>query len=169
MMMRVPPPPEAGLDGDLRAVGGDGQHRHDLSQAPELTSGGRRAVKAGSTRMFLPNTSEEDALRHQAIARILNLIADEDQQILNLPVDDARALLLSEDPRDVLEIQGSFALVARDGQRVCLARSLDRPLRYFLAKEKDGPMLVVADRIDSIRDALEAEGHGDQFHLPTPV
>jgi asparagine synthase (glutamine-hydrolysing) len=37
-------------------------------------------------------------------------------------------------------------------------------LRYFLAKEKDGPMLVVADRIDQIRDALEREGHGDQFH-----
>ena len=103
-------------------------------------------------------------MRHQTIARILNLVADEDQQILNLSVDGARALLLSEDPADVLKIEGSFALLARDGQRVRLARSLDRPLRYFLAKEKDGPMLVVADRIDQIRDALEREGHGDQFH-----
>ncbi|HTG33488.1 MAG TPA: asparagine synthase-related protein [Thermoanaerobaculia bacterium] len=103
-------------------------------------------------------------MRHQTIARILNLVADEDQQILNLSVDGARALLLSEDPADVLRIEGSFALLARDGQRVRLARSLDRPLRYFLAKEKDGPMLVVADRIDQIRDALEREGHGDQFH-----
>jgi asparagine synthase (glutamine-hydrolysing) len=103
-------------------------------------------------------------LRHQTIARILNLVADEDQQILNLSVDDARAFLLSEDPADILRIEGSFALLARDGQRVRLARSLDRPLRYFLAKEKDGPMLVVADRIDQIRDALEREGHGDQFH-----
>ncbi len=103
-------------------------------------------------------------MRHQTIARILNLVADEDQQILNLSVDDARALLLSENPADVLQIEGSFALLARDGQRVRLARSLDRPLRYFLAKEKDGPMLVVADRIDQIRDALEREGHGDQFH-----
>jgi len=103
-------------------------------------------------------------LRHQTIARVLNLVADEDQQILNLSVDGARALLLSEDPADVLKIEGSFALLARDGQRVRLARSLDRPLRYFLAKEKDGPMLVVADRIDQIRDALEREGHGDQFH-----
>ena len=103
-------------------------------------------------------------MRHQTIARILNLVADEDQQILNLSVDGARALLLSENPADVLQIEGSFALLARDGQRVRLARSLDRPLRYFLAKEKDGPMLVVADRIDQIRDALEREGHGDQFH-----
>jgi asparagine synthase (glutamine-hydrolysing) len=79
-------------------------------------------------------------------------------------VDGARALLLAENPADVLRIEGSFALLARDGRRVCLARSLDRPLRYFLAKEKDGPLLVVADRIDQIRDALEREGHGDQFH-----
>ena len=103
-------------------------------------------------------------MHHQTIARVLNLIPDEDQQILNMTVDDARALLLAENPADVLRIAGSFALIARDGQRVCLARSLDRPLRYFLAKEKDGPMLVVADRIDQIRDALEREGHGDQFH-----
>ncbi|HEY2291576.1 MAG TPA: asparagine synthase-related protein [Thermoanaerobaculia bacterium] len=103
-------------------------------------------------------------MHHHTIARVLNLIPDEDQQILNMTVDDARALLLSETPADVLRIEGSFALIARDGQRVALARSLDRPLRYFLAKEKDGPMLVVADRIDQIRDALEREGHGDQFH-----
>ena len=89
---------------------------------------------------------------------------DSDQGILNMSADDARGLLLSEDAGDVLKIQGSFALLARDGQRVCLARSLDRPLRYFLAKETDGPMLVVADRIDAIRDALEREGHADQFH-----
>ncbi|MFY9823890.1 MAG: asparagine synthase-related protein [Thermoanaerobaculia bacterium] len=102
--------------------------------------------------------------RNNTIARVVNLIPDEDQHILNLTVDEARRLLLSDDPRDVLQIQGSFALIARDGQKVCLARSLDRPLRYFLAKEKDGPMLVVADRIDAIRDALEREGHGNQFH-----
>jgi asparagine synthase (glutamine-hydrolysing) len=101
---------------------------------------------------------------YQTIARVLNLVEDADQQILNLSVDDARALLLSDNPEDVLRIEGSFALLARDGQRVRLARSLDRPLRYFLAKQKDGPLLVVADRIDQIRDALEREGHGDQFH-----
>jgi asparagine synthase (glutamine-hydrolysing) len=103
-------------------------------------------------------------LKYQTIARILNLVADADQQILNLSVDEARALLLSDNPEDVLRIEGSFALLARDGQTVRLARSLDRPLRYFLAKQKDGPLLVVADRIDQIRDALAREGHGDQFH-----
>jgi len=54
--------------------------------------------------------------------------------------------------------------VAREGERVVLARSLDRPLRYFLAKEASGPLLVVADRIDTLRAFLEQEGHADQFH-----
>ena len=38
------------------------------------------------------------------------------------------------------------------------------PLRYFLAKETSGPLLVVAERIDAIRDFLESEGYGEQFH-----
>ena len=45
-----------------------------------------------------------------------------------------------------------------------MARSLDRPLRYFLAKRHEGPALVVADRMDTIRDWLEQEGFGNQFH-----
>jgi len=81
-----------------------------------------------------------------------------------MSVDEARARLLADDPSVVLGIEGSFALVARDGERVALARSLDRPLRYFLAKEAVGPMLVVADRIDAIADRLAAEGYEDQFH-----
>ena len=64
----------------------------------------------------------------------------------------------------MLALEGSFALVARDGERVCLARSLDRPLRYFLAKDASGPALVVAERIDEIQRALAAEGWSAQFH-----
>src|SRR3982751_5661241 len=101
---------------------------------------------------------------HQPIARVINLIPDASQRLWSMDQSEARRRLLDGDPDAVLTIDGSFALIARDGQRVALARSLDRPLRYFLAKEKDGPMLVVADRIDQIRDALEREGHGDQFH-----
>ncbi|MEE8526197.1 MAG: asparagine synthase-related protein [Thermoanaerobaculia bacterium] len=100
----------------------------------------------------------------KAVARVANLIAAEDQQILNMEIEEAERLLLSDDPENVLRIEGSFALLARDGERVAMARSLDRPMRYFLAKEKDGPMLVVADRIDVLRGRLEAEGYGDQFH-----
>lgn len=98
------------------------------------------------------------------IARLIDMVDPASQKISGLDVDEARRRLLEDDPRAVLGIEGSFALVARDGQRVALARSLDRPLRYFLAKEVDGPMLIVADRIDAIRRCLEEEGHLDQFH-----
>ncbi len=98
------------------------------------------------------------------IARVLDLVDPASQRIWNMDAGEARQRLLSTDADAVLEIEGSFALLARDGQRICLARSLDRPLRYFLAKERQGPMLVVAERIDEIRRCLEAEGYGDQFH-----
>lgn len=98
------------------------------------------------------------------IARIVDAISPEAQAIRGLELDEARARLLSADPGAVLDIEGSFALYARDGEVVRLARSLDRPLRYFLAKETDGPMLVVSDRIDAIRDVLMDAGYADQFH-----
>jgi asparagine synthase (glutamine-hydrolysing) len=97
------------------------------------------------------------------VARVLDLVPETSQSILGLSVEEARRRVLAADPAGVLGIRGSFALVARDGERVCLARSLDRPLRYFLAKEADGPLLVVAERIDEIRRCLEAEGYGAQF------
>jgi asparagine synthase (glutamine-hydrolysing) len=103
-------------------------------------------------------------VENRPIARILNLIPDKDQHILNMPLEEARELLLADDAHGALGIEGSFALVARRDQRVCLARSLDRPLRYFLAKEAGGPLLVVSDRIDAIRETLEREGQGYQFH-----
>ena len=103
-------------------------------------------------------------MRHAQIARVLDLIPPGSQDILNLSLEEARGRLLSDRPEGVLEIEGSFALVAQDGERVRMARSLDRPLRYFLAKQADGPMLVVADRIDAIRETLEREGYADQFH-----
>jgi asparagine synthase (glutamine-hydrolysing) len=78
--------------------------------------------------------------------------------------DEARRRLFDDDPASVLDIDGSFALVAQDGERVLLARSLDRPLRYFLAKASDGPVLIVAERIDEIADELARRGWSDQFH-----
>lgn len=98
------------------------------------------------------------------VARILNLVDPASQQILNMDLAAAESRLKSTNPKEVLGIAGSFALVAREGEQVFLARSLDRPLRYFLAKEKAGPMLVVADRIDTIRRCLEEHGYGNQFH-----
>ena len=72
--------------------------------------------------------------------------------------------MLASDTGEVLGIDGSFAIVAQDGERVLLARSLDRPLRYFLAKATDGPVLIVAERIDEIAAELGRHGWSNQFH-----
>ena len=98
------------------------------------------------------------------IAKIVDLIHDQDQFLTGLSLAAARELLLGEDPAAALRIQGSFALVARRGRVVRLARSLDRPLRYFLAKQAAGPLLVTADRIDAIHSCLAARGLAEQFH-----
>lgn len=100
----------------------------------------------------------------RSVHRVVNLIEDSTQQILNMSLDEARSLLVDPRPDAVLEIGGSFALCQRDGENVVMARSLDRPMRYFLAKEADGPMLVIAERIDEIRAVLEQNGYLDQFH-----
>ncbi len=92
----------------------------------------------------------------KAIAEVLDLIPAASQRLRGITVEAARAPAARKrrrtDRRETLE--GSYALVARQGEKVALARSLDRPLRYFLAKVAAGPMLVVAERLDQIRDAL---------------
>ena len=98
------------------------------------------------------------------IARIINLISPESQHLWSMSVADAQGRLAAADVDAVLGIDGSFALVAQDGQRVMLARSLDRPMRYFLAKAAEGPVLLVAERIDEIARELGRLGWGDQFH-----
>src|SRR5512142_1457790 len=98
------------------------------------------------------------------ISRVINLVPAESQRFWSGDEADARRRLLAADTAEVLDIRGSFALVAQEGERVVLARSLDRPLRYFLAKAADGPVLVVADRIDDIAAELGRRGWANQFH-----
>src|SRR5262245_37295718 len=101
---------------------------------------------------------------HEYLERVVDLTDPESHRIRNMSVDAARARVALGSPEDVRAIEGSFALVGRSGRRVRLARSLDRPLRYFLAKQAAGPALVVSDRIDAIRSWLETEGLAAQFH-----
>jgi asparagine synthase (glutamine-hydrolysing) len=102
---------------------------------------------------------------HQTyISRVIDLIPPDSQRLWSIDEAEARRRLLGADANAVLEIDGSFALVAQDGERVRLARSLDRPLRYFLAKAVDGPALIVAERIDDIAAELARHGWANQFH-----
>jgi asparagine synthase (glutamine-hydrolysing) len=101
---------------------------------------------------------------HQYVERVVDLIDLDANQIYNLSTEEARERLRDQPAESMLQVAGSFALVAQSGKTVRMARSLDRPLRYFLAKRSEGPMLIVASRIDTIYEWLDKEGLGAQFH-----
>ena len=101
---------------------------------------------------------------HSYIERVVDLLDPSLNQIHNMTTEEARQRVLSGKAESVREIDGSFALLARDGKTVRLARSMDRPMRYFLAKRAAGPALIVADRIDAIYNQLKTEGLDGQFH-----
>jgi asparagine synthase (glutamine-hydrolysing) len=98
------------------------------------------------------------------ISRVVNLIAADSQRLWSVNESEAKRWLLAGDSEAMLGLGGSFALVVQEGERVVLARSLDRPMRYFLAKAADGPVLIVAERIDEIAAELGRRGWTGQFH-----
>jgi asparagine synthase (glutamine-hydrolysing) len=108
----------------------------------------------------------EGVLMHPTVplSRVFDLTDPAGNRIYNMTVEEARALVASGDAGAVGRIDGEFALVGRQGKSVLLARTIGRLLRYFIAKWRDGPILIVADRIDAVRGRLAALGLGDQFH-----
>ncbi len=103
-------------------------------------------------------------MQQQYIERVVDLTEPEANQFYRITVEEARETVLYGTAEAVGRIAGSFAVVAREGKTVKMARSLDRPLRYFLAKRQEGPVLIVAARIDTIYQWLKAEGLEGQFH-----
>jgi asparagine synthase (glutamine-hydrolysing) len=98
------------------------------------------------------------------IERVVDLTKSAENQLYNLTTEAARSTLLSQPASAMRDVEGSFALLARSGKTVKMARSLDRPMRYFLAKRTEGPVLIVAARIDEIFAWLKSEGLEGQFH-----
>jgi asparagine synthase (glutamine-hydrolysing) len=103
-------------------------------------------------------------LMNRPIEQVVDLTDPRKNLIYNMSVDEARELVATGSPDRVREIDGQFALVASRGQAVRLARSIGRPLRYFIAKRSEGPCLIAADRIDAIHRYLCESGLEDQFH-----
>ncbi len=103
-------------------------------------------------------------MNSEYVEEVVDLTHPSAQRILNMTVEQARTLIRRGPAEAVRQIEGSFALIARAGKVVRLARSLDRPMRYFLAKRHQGPALIVADRIDGIWAWLKQEGLDAQFH-----
>ncbi len=100
----------------------------------------------------------------QYVERVVDLVEPGSNHLYNMSVDEARRILLGGPAEAVRSIHGSFALLVKSGKTVRMARSLDRPMRYFLAKRQEGPALIVASRIDTIHEWLKSEGLDNQFH-----
>ncbi len=102
--------------------------------------------------------------RLQTIDRLINLLDPQANLVFNMTVAEATDAVGSGDAERVRGIDGQFALLHKHGNVVRMARSLGRPMRYFLAKLVDGPCLIVAERIDEIATWLREQGLDGQFH-----
>ncbi len=98
------------------------------------------------------------------VERLVDLIDPNANVLLNMTQDEANAAVASGDSEQVAKIDGQFAIIQKQGNIVRLARSIGRPMRYFLAKQVAGPCLIIAERMEEIREQLERDGLGDQFH-----
>jgi asparagine synthase (glutamine-hydrolysing) len=100
----------------------------------------------------------------QPVSDFVSLLDNNNNIIFNMTAEEASAAVISGDASRVREIEGQFAIVEKVGQQVFLARSIGRPMRYFLAKQVAGPLLIVAERIDEIYEYLKTKGLHTQFH-----
>ncbi len=100
----------------------------------------------------------------QYVNRVIDLTDSSKNIIYNMTFNEAVETVRSGNTEAVRKIDGQFAIVAVDGKTVRMARSIGRPMRYFIAKRPDGPNLIIAERIDTIYNYLKKEGLEDQFH-----
>lgn len=102
--------------------------------------------------------------RTEYVERLVVLLDPDDNVLLDATPEEATSALASGDPERIRALDGQFAVVHKDGKTVRMARTIGRPMRYFLAKREEGPCLVVAERIDEIREFLREEGLAEQYH-----
>jgi asparagine synthase (glutamine-hydrolysing) len=103
-------------------------------------------------------------MNSQYVERVVDLTDPSGNIIYNMSHEEAVNILKSGDTDAIRKIDGQFALISVDGKTIRMARSIGRPLRYFIAKKAIGPILVIAERIDTIYNFLKKEGLDDQFH-----
>ena len=116
--------------------------------------------------------SDEDSARERGfvgqpgalIDRVVNLMDPAGDVLLGTTREAACEAVRNGDQEGVRKIGGQFAICEQQGKTIRMARSIGRPMRYFLAKRAEGPALIIAERIEEIRQQLEREGLGDQFH-----
>jgi asparagine synthase (glutamine-hydrolysing) len=98
------------------------------------------------------------------VSNVVDLTNHDKNIIYNMTHEEAVNALKSGNVEAVRKIDGQFCLVSVEGRTIRMARSIGRPVRYFIAKQASGPMLVIAERIDTIYDFLKTKGYDNQFH-----
>jgi asparagine synthase (glutamine-hydrolysing) len=103
-------------------------------------------------------------MNNQFVSKVVDLTNPGKNVIYNMSHEEAVNAVRSGNTEAVREIDGQFSLVSVEGRTIRMARSIGRPIRYFIAKRPGGPELVIAERIDTIFDYLKKEGLDHQFH-----
>jgi len=99
----------------------------------------------------------------QKLDDFVNLTDPDKNQIFNMSQAEAEKIISTGNPEDIRKIDGNYAIVTKKDQQVYMARSIGRPMRYFMAKQAAGPLLIVADRIDDIYSYLKESDLHHQF------
>jgi len=103
-------------------------------------------------------------MNNQYVNNVTDLTNPEKNVIYNMTHEEAVNIVRSGNVDAVRTIDGQFSLVSVEGKTIRMARSIGRPIRYFIAKRPAGPELVIAERIDVIFNYLKKEGLDHQFH-----
>src|SRR5664280_1055735 len=98
------------------------------------------------------------------VSNVTDLTNPEKNVIYNMTHEEAVNIVKAGDVNAVRTIDGQFSLVSVEGKTIRIARSIGRPIRYFIAKRPGGPELVIAERIDVIYNYLKKQGLDHQFH-----
>lgn len=72
------------------------------------------------------------------VSKVVDLTNPKKNVIYNMTHEEAVNIVKSGDVEAVRKIDGQFALVSVEGKTIKMARSIGRPLRYFIAKRAAG-------------------------------
>jgi asparagine synthase (glutamine-hydrolysing) len=86
----------------------------------------------------------------EGVDRLIDLAGPRTSGLSGASEADVLAAVGRCDAAALRATDGHFAVTAREGRTVRLARTMGIPLRYFVAKMYHGPFLVVAERMDQI-------------------
>jgi asparagine synthase (glutamine-hydrolysing) len=86
----------------------------------------------------------------EGVDRVVDLVGPRASGLSGARLDDVVHAVQGGDLARLAATDGHFAVMARDGRTVRLARTIGIPLRYFVAKMYHGPFLLVSDRMERL-------------------